>query len=147
MLLLKGLPTSRHYPWGVGWVGSGSELSRGSGYATLSIPLWYKSYFEFKAFDYLKPSICLKAEPLSQTQWSAIPSLGTTLIFSETRSWHHTPLDFVTKLSYSYLFSLGSIYLSKKSFVFPLVPFCPPHLLLRCYVRPNSNRESRFFPL
>ena len=81
----KESPWNRHYPWGVGWVGSGSGLSRGSGYATLNIPLWHKNYFEFKAFDYLKPSICLKAEPPPQTQWSAIPSPGTTLIFSKDK--------------------------------------------------------------
>lgn len=130
VLLFKGLKRNRHYPWGVGWVGSGSELSRGSGYATLNILLWHKNYFEFKAFDYLKPSICLKAEPPPQTQWSAIPSPGTTLI---SRDKKLVPCSIRPSLSQNYHIPICSpkgpfIFLKSHLFFHQ----CPSALLIPC---------------
>lgn len=84
-----------------------------------NMPQWVKGYFVQKAFEFLKSLTSLKVEPR--------PSLGAIrgdqLITEIEKCPHHAQTDAVTTLSYLPSILLRPLCLSKKSSVFPKVPF------------------------
>ena len=61
-----------------------------------NMPLWHKNYFKQKAFEFLKPLLCLKAQPPIRTQLSKLKvppweHPGETDSLLKMRSVHTAP--------------------------------------------------------
>lgn len=95
------------------------------------MPQWYKDYFDLKTLKnkwhrmglFLDSSYLPKKEP---------PQKNLTIFFpGEIATYHQRKVSITPKQTLSqnycisYLFSLGIIYLSPKTFIFPEVPFSP----------------------